>query len=1018
MKELGSRVGAPKAPIFVFRGWLRNCVWLILLGGLDLCLMRAAESTHLRQTGTFMHHPSIDIELLVAEPAIVDPVALTFDARNRMYVVEMRDYPYGGNGTSGTIRLLKFGDDWQLEKATVFAEGLSFPTSVAAWNDGVFVTAPPQILYLKDTDGDGQADVREVVFDGFRLGVTDSNVNGLRWGLDNRIHGANGGNDGRVSRRSNDEEIDVRDADFAFSPRNFSFERTLHSASGFGLVFNEIGDSFSTYNIEHIQQRVIPLRYLESLPPGLSEWGTVDISDHGPAGRIFPVSDSETRVNHPEQAGHFSAAGGMGYVSNAYFGEQLGNSVLVCDVVGNLVHRDVLVRSGSIWRATRAHEEQEAEFIASFDLAFRPVGVETGPDGALYLIDMQRRVIEHPDYIPAVVKQKVDLREGENRGRIYRITPATGIKSQQFSLADAPNRTLVAQLNHENSWVRNTAQRLLIERSASGVTDLLRSLLMQGSRFGRLHAMWTLHGLGELTRSDLRNLLQDEDVGVRRNALLVLEQRGVFQEEQLEMLFSLIEDADLSVQRQAVLTLGQVVGGDKAKNTEVLSRVIRRDEGVSKWLSVAVLCSLGAELNPVVLSLLQDKAWLSKLPVDQVDLLRRLVTALVQGAASEPRDVIEAVAGLMESDLVSDDILAGLLAGINDGLESLNKDLPSLEKLSGRFDRGRVSESMRLRFESCRFARELGGLEDIELGEQLEWATVVILNDSLSFEERSAAVDLFRLGSYEQVSEELWRTFFACHSEGIQRSFCSVLRSFQDVRLANQLLNHWRQVLPRARPEVTKLLLRRRLYHEPLIAALENQSIGLGELNLDLEQRRRLRRSSHPDLMKRASVLFGDEEYSHRSAEVVKVLETLPRSGDRERGKMLFVTHCSPCHQWGNEGHAVGPPLSSLSHRSVEDLISNILDPNMAINPRYATVDVDLVDDETVSGILRRQDQTALTIGLAQGLEERIPRSRIQSFRYSKHSLMPSGWEALMTPQQLRDLVALLRDEAVSTAAP
>ncbi len=160
--------------------------------------MNAAEAVPFKRTESFLHHPAIEIDLLVSEPAIVDPVALAFDAQNHMYVVEMRDYPYGANGTKGTVRYLKFGPEWQLLESTGFADGMSFPTSVTAWDGGVFVTAPPQILYLKDTDGDGQADVRKVVYDGFRLGVTDSNVNGLRWGLDNQIHGANGGNDGRV----------------------------------------------------------------------------------------------------------------------------------------------------------------------------------------------------------------------------------------------------------------------------------------------------------------------------------------------------------------------------------------------------------------------------------------------------------------------------------------------------------------------------------------------------------------------------------------------------------------------------------------------------------------------------------------------------------------------------------------------------------------------------------------------------------------------------------------------------
>src|SRR5262249_23587060 len=158
---------------------------------------------------------------------------------------------------------------------------------------------------------------------------------------------------------------------------------------GFGLVFDDWGHSFVTYNINHIQQRIIPVRYLHrfaGLPPVEA---TASISDHDEMSRIYPLSTPETRVNHPEQSGYFSSAGGVGYIGAPELGRDLYGSVLVCDVVGNLVHRDVLAPRGSVFRATRADGEKTSEFLASRDSAFRPVGVELGPDGALYLIDMQ-----------------------------------------------------------------------------------------------------------------------------------------------------------------------------------------------------------------------------------------------------------------------------------------------------------------------------------------------------------------------------------------------------------------------------------------------------------------------------------------------------------------------------------------------------------------------------------------------------------------------------------------------------
>src|SRR6266850_897434 len=166
------------------------------------CFIVPAFAATLPETAGYELHPALEMSLFASEPDVVDPVALTWDEQGRMYVVEMRDYPYGfgpDRKPGGTIRLLEDTDnDGKIDRSTLFAEGLSFPTSIAPWNGGVLVTAPPEMIFLKDTDGDGKADVREVVLKGFVRGVTDSNVNGLRWGLDNRVHGANGGNGGKI----------------------------------------------------------------------------------------------------------------------------------------------------------------------------------------------------------------------------------------------------------------------------------------------------------------------------------------------------------------------------------------------------------------------------------------------------------------------------------------------------------------------------------------------------------------------------------------------------------------------------------------------------------------------------------------------------------------------------------------------------------------------------------------------------------------------------------------------------
>src|SRR4051812_13058922 len=288
------------------------------------CLCAAGAEVDL---SSFQIDPRLQIELFASEPDVVDPVALCFDEAGRMYVVEMRDYPYGigpERKPGGVIRLLEDTDgDGKADKSTVFAKDLSFPTSIAPWDGGVFVTAPPDIIYLKDTNGDGVADVREVYFTGFVRGVTDSNVNGLRWGLDNRIHGVNGGNGGIVrALKYSQPPLLLDGSDFSFDPRTGEIAATYQTSGGFGLVFDDFGHSFVTYNINHIQERIIPLKALNRLPGMLSVEATQSISDHGDMARIFPVSVAQTRPNHPEQAGFFSSAGGVGFIGfDAYPGD-------------------------------------------------------------------------------------------------------------------------------------------------------------------------------------------------------------------------------------------------------------------------------------------------------------------------------------------------------------------------------------------------------------------------------------------------------------------------------------------------------------------------------------------------------------------------------------------------------------------------------------------------------------------------------------------------------------------------
>jgi putative heme-binding domain-containing protein len=208
------------------------------------------------------------------------------------------------------------------------------------------------------------------------------------------------------------------------------------------------------------------------------------------------------------------------------------------------------------------------------------------------------------------------------------------------------------------------------------------------------------------------------------------------------------------------------------------------------------------------------------------------------------------------------------------------------------------------------------------------------------------------------------------------------------------------------------LLAERRALHGDLLEAVESGTIRVGELNLDLEQRRRLLRGGSAEIRVRAARFWSDEEYSNRSKLVDEWLAKLPAGGDASRGRKVFESSCAHCHRMGEVGMRVGPELAGSAHRSVEDLLSNILDPNMAMNPAFVAYQAETVDDETITGLLEAQRGDSVT--LRQAGEQRVvlPRTRIRSLRSTGLSLMPEGLEAGRSPQELRDLIAFIRGEA------
>jgi putative membrane-bound dehydrogenase-like protein len=559
-KSATQQVWKPAAPIFL----------LVTLG-----LAADAPLTPEEALRSFEVDPGLVVEVVAAEPIVGDPVALAFDERGRMFVAENRGYPTGPE--PGLIVMLEDRNgDGRFEKRTVFADGLTFPNGVLPWNGGVIVTCAPDILFLKDSDGDGEADVKRVLLTGFVTNnTTQLRVSHPTFGIDNWVYVTSGLTGGKITcpDRPRKAPLDLR-TDLRFQPDTLEFE-AVDGKGQFGMTFDDFGHRFICMNRVHIQHVVLSSKQL-ARNPHLAFAETVHnvpesmvpepLKGHGAAARIYPISLNITTAD--SHAGTFTAACGvLIYRGNALRQEYYGNA-FACDPAGNLVHRDILTPSGATFSARPATPGRE--FLASRDDWFRPVFLANGPDGALYICDMYRKTIEHPQYLPEEIRKRTDFDSGRGMGRIYRVRKADPRPGQERF--ETSTKALCGYLDHPNAWWRETAQRLLITRKDKAAVPLLRKA---SSAVATVHALRTLKGLGALDEPTTQKALCHKDPFVREHALPLAPDPA------------LANDPDPHVRFQCALSLGDIQHPDKVRALAAIAS----HKGADRWTRAAVLSS-------------------------------------------------------------------------------------------------------------------------------------------------------------------------------------------------------------------------------------------------------------------------------------------------------------------------------------------------------------------------------------------------------------------------------------------
>ena len=943
---------------------------------------------------TFKVKKGFHLELAASEPLVVSPVAMAFDENGRLFVVEMIDYSERRDETPhlGRIRLLEdTKGDGRFDKSTIYADDLPWPTAVICWNGGIFVAATPDILWLKDTKGDGKADVREVVFTGFAEGVARLNVqamlNSFNWGLDNRIHGATSNNGGKVRalKHPDAKPLDLRGRDFSFDPRTLTM--TSEAGGGqHGLSFDNRGRRFACSNSDHIRLFMYDDRYAArnpffAMPPALAS-----IAADGPAAEVYRISPDEpwriirTRwrvggvspVGFLEGGGRVSgyftgATGTTIYRGDAFPSEYLENA-FVGDAGGNLVHRKILKPDGVGLIADRAEPEVKAEFVASKDIWFRPVQFANAPDGCLYIADMYREVIEHPWSLPENIKKHLDLNSGNDRGRIYRVVP-DGFKQPKLPrLGSATTAELVATLEHPNGWQRDTAARLLFERQDKSAAPLLTKLAAN-SKFapGRLHALGALAGLDALSEVHLEKAFKDKDDAVRERAVLLAE--TVFQRQDsltdslLKKLRDLTTDASPRVRFQLAFTLGEINHPDKIN---ALADIAQRDAD-NLWIRAAILNALGDGAKRMFSVLLQQPGFRDSAGGQEV--LRLLAVQI--GARNQPGDV--AFAFDIMNTHATPPLTFSLVRGLGEGLQQAGTSLAK---------NGGVSPAL---FEQ---ARKIAADPQAEEAGRLEAIRLLALNNG-----RLTSDTLMALLDREQPL-------------AVQLVTLATFARFDIPEVPTALIQRWSTFNPRLRSEALAILLARPERALALLHAIEAGVVRRDELSAT--RLTFLRTHRDQSIQELTTLVFGRETAKERLQVVNRFRPALNLKGDAAKGKLIYTERCISCHRAGGEGFALGPDMVTVKTAGREKNLESILDPNREVAPQYIAYEIETKDGESILGIIASETATSLTLRQAFGKDSVLLRSTIKTMKSQGQSLMPEGLEAGLNLQSVADLLEFI----------
>jgi len=933
---------------------------------------------------TFTLPLGLAIGIVASEPLITDPVHFAVGPDGRLWVVEMGDYPRGAHDDGrpgGRIQVLTDVDhDGRYDEAVTFLDGLEFPTGVMPWRAGALISGAPDILYAEDTNGDDRADLQQSLYSGFKQANPQHRVNGFAYGLDHWLYLAGGDSSGEITAVRTGERVNVSRRDSRIDPDRHLIAAETGS-SQFGRTRDDWGSWFGNENSQPLYHYVIPDRYFARNPYVPAGKPLVRLFDQPAPPAVYPTSRTVDRFNDLFTENRFTSACSPHIFRDLSLGDDVYGAALICEPVHNLVSRTMLEPDGQTFRWSRHANEQKSEFLSSTDNWFRPTQLATGPDGALWVADMYRLVIEHPEWIPEAWQAQINLYAGNDRGRIYRVYRRSNDQPPRFEIPDLTrlsDEKLAAMLQHANGWRRDTAQILLMQReslSPAAVSLLEWEARDDSQPAGQVHSLNVLHARSLLKPESLLAALSASHPLVVREAVRIGESQ--LEDEPIRSrVIELARHADPRVRLQVALTLGET---EDPRAAGALAD-IAAGAGNDVWLQAAVASSANGHALALLSALLERGR--------NGETTSALIPPLVSTAlGDDPVAGLERLLNVIAPSgrtTVDDWQLTSTAAAV-DALERRSLDLVHLGK----------SES------SAAIQSRLSPI--------FTAARAAATDESAALSRRLAAAGLLGRGPEQaEYDRALLASWLAPQSDPeLQSAAIAALARLRTDDVPQRLLDQWSSAAPQLRARILDTLLTRPAWTEQLVAALEAGTLTAADL--DATARARLGDDPQDSLRRRAIAVLGAPTSNDRAQVISTFHSVFDLAGDPQRGAAVFKQRCAACHQHQGIGTNVGAQLSALTNKSTDFLVTAILDPNRAVEFKFMAYNVLMNDGRVLSGLIVDESAASLTIAKADGSRDTVLRSEVERLSSTRRSFMPDGLEKDLNVQDLADVISFVQ---------